>query len=124
MRARVRSSVLFALRHVFVIASLLAVGCHADATTPGIPSEAPYARGVITGVGASWGYRLEGTPGPQFRESKAYFGVSGAAILRRSGERVDAAALAVGQEVSIWITGVVRESYPVQGHHSPKTGPA
>jgi len=76
-------------------------------------SEAPYLLGVITEVGASWGYRLEETPGPQFRESKAYFGVSEAATLRRNWERVDAAALAVGQEVSNWIAGVVRESYPV-----------
>ncbi len=45
MRVRARSSVLFALRHVIVVASLLAVGCRADATTPGIPGEAPYLRG-------------------------------------------------------------------------------
>ncbi len=38
----------------------------------------------------------------------------GATILRRSGERADVSALVVGEEVSIWITGLVRESYPVQ----------
>ncbi|MBK6485850.1 MAG: hypothetical protein IPF98_03050 [Gemmatimonadetes bacterium] len=114
MRVRARSTVRVALRHAALVASLLAAGCRSDVTTPGIPGEPPYLRGVITEVGASWGYRLEGTPGPQFQESKAYFGVRGATILRRSGERADVSALVVGEEVSIWITGLVRESYPVQ----------
>lgn len=114
MRARAWSAFLVALRYGAVVAGLMLVGCRVEVAAPGIPVEPAYLRGVITQVGGSAGYLLVGTPGPGYQESKAYFGARGATILRRSGERADVSALVVGEEVSIWITGLVRESYPVQ----------
>ena len=97
-----------------VLALLTLGGCRGPATAPAVPAEPAFLRGAITRAGDSWGYLVEGTPGPGHREDKAYFTVGGATILRRGGGRAGAADLAVGRVVSLWITGPVRESHPVQ----------
>ena len=89
-------------------------GCGGPATAPEVPGEPAFIRGSITRVGDGWGYLVEGTPAAWHREDRAYFTATGATILRRGGGRAGAAELAVGRAVSVWITGPVRESYPVQ----------
>jgi hypothetical protein len=103
-----------AARCVGFLALLAAAGCHDYTPSAPATTGAPYIRGRITQVGHAWGLLVEGTPGPGQREDKAYVSVGGAAILRRDGTPVDASALVVGRRVSVWITGIVRESYPVQ----------
>jgi hypothetical protein len=103
-----------AARSVGLLALLATAGCHDYAPTTPAPTAAPYIQGRITQVGHAWGVLVEGTPGPGHQEDKAYVDVRGASILRRDGAPVDASALVVGRRVSVWITGIVRESYPVQ----------
>lgn len=102
-------------RRAAVLAAALgaaAAGCVGPATAP---DEPPFIRGTITRVGPDRGFLVEGEPGPGHREDKAYVRAgAGAALLRRGGGRASAADLAVGRVVSVWITGVVLESYPVQ----------
>ena len=108
------SSVSRVARRAALLALLAVGGCHDYAPTAPAATDAPYIQGRITQVGHAWGYLVEGTPGPGHQEDRAYVDVRGASILRRDGAPADASALVVGQRVSVWITGIVRESYPVQ----------
>jgi hypothetical protein len=77
--------------------------------------ETPYIQGTITATDAR-SVRVE-TPGPRLpgREDKAvvFFGAS-PDIRWRDGRSASRADLVPGKVVSVWITGPVRESYPVQ----------
>ena len=85
-----------------------------------MPATEPSLRGTVTQVspGEPRTVLVEENPGKESGSNKARVRLTGETrLLRRSGEAVQRAApedLAVGQTVSVWFTGPVRESYPVQ----------
>jgi hypothetical protein len=97
-------------------------GCSAPATdSPGDPITAntapPVTKASITGtVTAVEGTRIlvEERPEERGGSLKASVRIEEARILRRSGGPATARDIVVGQLVSVWFTGPVAESYPVQ----------
>jgi hypothetical protein len=115
MPARPISGLRRAVRGVGLLAVLTSPGCRESPVAPPVPREPAFLSGRITQVGQPWGYLVEGTPGTSYQVDKAYFTVGGTATLvRRDGRPASAAELSVGRTVSLWITGVILESYPVQ----------
>jgi hypothetical protein len=94
-------------------------GCRRESITDprvaAFVSEPFFIRGAITQVGAPGGFLVEGEPGTSYRIDKAYFRVSAETqFLRSDGSAASAADLKVGRNITLWITGIIRESYPVQ----------
>ena len=110
---------------LFTIVTLSAFACgdpahpaddHAasDAARLELPTSAPDIRGTITAVEARR-IRVEEVPAEQSGSAKASVAFDDRTpILRRAGGRATADALVQGAVVSVWFTGPVAESYPVQ----------
>ena len=89
-----------------------------------IPTAVPDIRGVITSASVTGGASLsesrgrvlvEAVPGEPSGSAKAMVSWTGTTrIFRRDGTPVTADELAKGVTVSVWFTGPVAESYPVQ----------
>lgn len=98
----------------------LLVSCASGTGSETVPVTEPSIRGTITQVspGEPRTVLVEESPGEESGSNKASVRLTGETrLLRRSGEAVQRAApedLAVGQRVSVWFTGPVRESFPVQ----------
>ena len=87
------------------------------ARVPGNPltAEPYFLTGTITQVGDSWGYRMKGEPGTSYRVNEAYFTLApNARILRADGTAATETELTVGRSITLWITGAIAESLPVQ----------
>ena len=81
----------------------------------GVPSEDPSLRGVITAIDLSGRLRVEENPSEDFGSAKAVVRMSAdTRILTRSGRAATFASLSVGMRVTVWYTGPVAESFPVQ----------
>jgi len=97
------------------------IGC--AGTTPGggndsgIPITDPYIIGQITAIEGNR-ILIESTPGQQAGD-KSWLAISGSTrLFKQDGKLVltiTASDLAVGQQVSAWARGPIRESYPTQG---------
>lgn len=96
------------------------VSCAAGTGGETVPATEPSIRGTVTQVSPDEPRTVlvEENPGEESGSNKASVRLTGETrVLRRSGEAVQRAApadLAVGQTVSVWFTGPVRESFPVQ----------
>lgn len=89
------------------------------AVASGIPLAAPSIRGRITAMPAAASLLIEADPSQTSGSDKAMVQLAAQArVLHRDGRPAAASALAVGQSVSAWFTGPVRESYPVQADAS------
>lgn len=103
-------------------AGLLAVAaCGSTNTDPAsaradIPTNEPFfLTGTITEVGHPWGYRMKGEPGTSYSVNEAFFTLAPDAVIQRAdGAAASAADLTVGRAITIWITGAIAESLPVQ----------
>ena len=95
-----------------------ALGCGSDSPSGPAATLAtgPYfIRGEITQADQSWGTRVKGAPGTSYRVTEAYFRTGAETLIHRAnGAAATAADLTVGTRISLWITGIVLESYPVQ----------
>ena len=79
-----------------------------------LPTETPFIRGAITAIEGGQ-IRVEADPGAPAGSDKAMLRITrDTDIFWRSGERADQGDLRLGTVVSAWVTGPVRESYPVQ----------
>lgn len=109
-------------RAIFGLGLLLALaGCapmprDGDGTVAsGIPVEAPSIRGRITAMSSPRSLLIEADPSQTSGSDKAAVQLAaGARVMHRDGRTAAARDLAVGQTVSAWFSGPVRESYPVQ----------
>jgi hypothetical protein len=86
-----------------------------------VPTTAPDIRGIATKVNVAvepWTVLVEERPEEASESAKAMVTLTAETrILKRAGSEVEPATsgeLAVGQTVSVWFSGPVRESYPVQ----------
>lgn len=101
--------------------SLTVAGCR---TTTALPDRDPDITGVITHVSAVQGpnslgtIRVEANPADSSGSPKYVLTLTRGTILvvrpNEITEPLDFAQVMVGQRVSAWITGPVRESYPMQ----------
>ena len=105
-------------RFVPALALLALAACGRDRSATGpaaLTSEPFFLTGSITEVGNSWGYRIEGTPGTAYRVNVAYFSVDAKTVIQHAdGSGATAAELTVGRGATLWITGAIAESLPVQ----------
>jgi uncharacterized protein DUF3221 len=101
---------------LFSIGTLAA--CNRESTTgpKATLTNAPFfIRGEITRAGQPWGTLVEGQPGTSYRITEAYFRTSTSTLIHRTGgSTATVADLKVGTKITLWITGVIMESYPVQ----------
>jgi hypothetical protein len=100
------------LSRLLPAALLLAGACRDDAL---LTRETPYIAGAITSTDAR--SVLVEAPGPRMpgREDKAnVYLLPSSRVQWRDGRTASRADLVPGRAVSVWITGPVRESYPVQ----------
>src|SRR5687768_1220354 len=93
----------------------LLAACSRSASESGsLPADAPFMRGAITAIEGG-PIRVEADPGAAAGSDKAMLRITGdTEIFWRSGERADRGDLRLGTVVSAWVSGPVRESYPVQ----------
>ena len=93
-------------------------GCRRDDTTSpaaALFNEPFFIRGPITHLGAPWGNLVTGEPGTNYNIDRAYFRTSAETEFRRAdGSAASAADLRVGGRITLWITGPIMESHPVQ----------
>lgn len=109
------------MRIMFALAIMLSfttmVACSSGGRNGGMPTEKPLVSGTVTKQGAA-GFLVEENPAQQSGDTKCWAQVTGkTAVYRQAGKLVEKAApgdIAVGQTVSIWPSGPVRESYPCQ----------
>ena len=103
-----------------VLVSAAVGGCQRTSAEPEaaiLVNEPFFIRGALTETRHPWGYRLRGEPGTGYHETEAYFRIGPETkLLKADGTAADAADLVVGREVTLWITGPIAESYPVQVH--------
>lgn len=96
---------------------LSVVACSSGGKNGGLPTEKPLVNGTITQKDGDR-YLIEEKPGQQSGDMKCWFAATGkTSVYRQNGKLVDAAKttdLKVGQTVSAWAEGPVRESYPCQ----------
>jgi hypothetical protein len=94
---------------------LALAACAAGERIP--PAEEPYLTGTITAVsGDPLAVRIEEIPGGlDTGGAKAIARVTDRTIVTRRGSAVAPGELRTGQRASLWLTGPVAESYPVQG---------
>jgi beta-N-acetylhexosaminidase len=103
---------------VWLLGGMVLAGC-----AGGVPADTPGITGTITYVALSQtppplaSITVEGGAQPDGAVSdKAVVAITEkTAIFDAQGARVDAQTLRVGQQVKVWFTGPVAESYPVQG---------
>jgi hypothetical protein len=92
--------------------------CNRESTTgpKATLTNAPFfIRGEITRAGQPWGTLVEGQPGTSYRITEAYFRTSTTTLIHRtSGAAATVDDLKVGTKITLWITGVIMESHPVQ----------
>jgi len=109
--------------HVTMVAALAATallsGCKREPTsTPAaalFASEPFFIRGVVSHADHAWGIIVAGEPGTDYKTDKAAFRIgSGTELIRADGRAASAADIKVGTKITLWITGPIRESYPVQ----------
>ena len=104
------------MRRLLPLALLcLLAACSRSASDAGaLPTDAPYMRGAITAIEGGQ-IRVEADPGAASGSDKAMLHITpDTEIFWRSGERADRGDLRLGTVVSVWVSGPVRESYPVQ----------
>jgi hypothetical protein len=116
-----RLTTAFALPLLVASAALAAGGCR---TTTALPERPPDVTGEVTQVSAVQGpdaigsLRVEENPADSSGSAKYVLTVTPATVLvvRPGGvaEEVGFGEMVVGQRVQAWITGPVRESYPMQ----------
>lgn len=103
---------------VGLLAAVVAVACQGSSAEPdaaALANEPFFLTGTITEVGQPGGYRIRGEPGTSYRVNEAYFRVGAETELRRAdGTPATTADLVIGREITLWITGPIAESYPVQ----------
>lgn len=112
---------------IFVLAILTLTGCTdppGDASTPAGPDadaleavlrESPSIRGELTGRLGSGRILVEEDPDEIRAYAKAWVDLERATrVFRADGTRASTDDLTSGLRVSVWFTGPVRESYPVQ----------
>lgn len=102
-----------------VVVGLGAIGgCRSDvASGPKATLAAgPYfIRGEITQAGQPWGTLVRGEPGTSYRVTEAFFRTTSETLIHHAnGAAATAADLTVGKKISLWISGIILESYPVQ----------
>jgi hypothetical protein len=110
----------------FIVRASLAVflgigalaGCRSAAASgpkPALATGPYFIRGEITQAGQAWGTLVRGEPGTSYRVTEAFFRTSSETLIRHAnGSAATAADLVVGKKISLWITGIIMESYPVQ----------
>lgn len=116
MRMNPRRRVAIVVLAVLAVTALIA-GC---AAAP--PDEDPSIRGTITALepaGAGASLLVESGPDPAYEYDRASVRVDGdtRCFFMTSDGDIEAATLsdlALGQQVDVWFTGAVAESYPVQ----------
>ena len=105
-----------ALASALIISAV--TGCRRDdPTSPAAAlfGEPFFIRGPITQLGAPWGNLVTGEPGTNYQVDRAYFRTSAETEFRRAdGSAATGADLRVGGKITLWITGPIMESYPVQ----------
>lgn len=108
-------------RAVVVAAALAAATACTSAAPDGVPSEPPSIRGQITHLSSGTDrmtIRVEERPEDTSGSHKASVTVTAATrVLERSGTELRPSTsdrLTTGRVVTVWFTGPVRESYPVQ----------
>jgi len=83
----------------------------------GIPTTPPYIVGEITAIQGGR-ILIESLPGQQTGD-KTWLAITGTSrLFKQDGKlvpKITASELAVGQKVSAWANGPIRESYPSQG---------
>lgn len=93
-------------------------GCRSDSPSgpKALVATGPYfIRGEITKVGDPWGMLVKGEPGTSYRVNEAFFRTSSETVIHRAnGAAATSADLRVGTKISLWITGIILESLPVQ----------
>ncbi len=106
---------------IFGLGMLLLAGCapmpHEDSGVgaSGIPAGAPSIRGRITRLPSAGSLLIEADPSQSSGSDKASVQLTPEArVMHRDGRAAAASELAIGQTVSAWYVGPVRESYPVQ----------
>lgn len=83
--------------------------------TATVPDTPPSITGSVTAIGPGRTLRIEENPGEKGGSAKAQVRVpDGTAILERSGAARTFDAILAGQRVSMWFSGPMAESYPVQ----------
>ena len=88
-------------------------GAEPDAAA--LTSEPFFLRGTISETSQPGGFLMKGEPGSSYKTDRAYFRVgSDTEITRPDGTAASVADLTVGRQLTLWITGPVAESYPVQ----------
>ena len=101
------------------LAGVLAVlsGCETT-TTDVAPGSEPFIRGTITAIDGNT-IRVEVNPAEEHRGKKALLRITKETIILDSlGEPLSQSDLVIGQIVSVWVTGPVIETYPVQAKAS------
>ena len=103
------------MRLLLPLLLFLVAACSRSASDSGaLPTDAPYMRGAVTAIEGEQ-IRVEADPGAGSGSDKAMLRITGdTQIFWRSGERADRGDLRLGTVVSAWVSGPVRESYPVQ----------
>lgn len=110
----------FLIRALFALgAPVVLVGCGPGSTGPDAAAAVFYGnyfiRGTITETAHPWGYLVKATGGGTSREPSAAFTVSSATVIKRlDGSPASKADLQTGRTISLWITGIILESLPVQ----------
>ena len=110
--------ILVTARVVVGLAATALAACQGTSAEPGsasLANEPFFITGTITEVGQPGGYRIRGEPGTSYRVNEAYFRVDAETELRRAdGTAATGADLIVGRNMTLWITGPIAESHPVQ----------
>lgn len=100
-----------------LVAATALANCKRESTSPAaaLIGEPSFLTGAITEAGNSWGYRIKGEPGTNYKTTEAYFSVQSTTTIQHlDGTPATAAELVVGRRMSLWITGPIAESYPPQ----------
>jgi hypothetical protein len=110
--------ILVTARVVVALAATALAACQGTSAEPSAAALANrpfFITGTITEVGQPGGYRIRGEPGTSYRVNEAYFRVDAETELRRAdGTAATVADLVVGRNMTLWITGPIAESHPVQ----------
>ncbi len=111
-----RTSTIFGLGMLLALAGCAPMPSDSDAAAvSGIPAETASIRGQITQMGSAHSLLIETDPSQTSGTDKAAVQLAAnARVMHRDGRAAEASDLAVGQTVSAWFLGPVRESYPVQ----------
>jgi hypothetical protein len=106
------------VRVVFVLVVPALGACGRDSTEPSAAFIADgnyFIRGTITETNNAWGYIVKAASNARNTEPSAAFTLASDVVIRRAdGSPASKADLQVGKTISVWITGIVLESLPVQ----------